>query len=267
MEVAKTLSEREGKPVELLQIPLTGGSVALCYNLPGSPALQLTRQVYLDMVLGNITYWDDPAIKAINPDVAFPHLEMTFIRRADSSGTTFVFTNHLNAIDVRWTKEKKGPGVGKSVPWPVGIGGKGSAGVSALIQQTPGAFGYVEAGYAELTGLPMAALQNRAGHFVLPTASAARDALHEAKFNKVLGAEVPDPKGATAYPIVSLTWIVCRNRYEDPRVAAKLKDVLDYCLTMETGKGQALSAKLGYIPLPEKAITKARKEISEIKSD
>jgi phosphate transport system substrate-binding protein len=192
---------------------------------------------------------------------------MTFIRRADSSGTTYVFTNHLNAIDARWTKERKGPGVGKSVLWPVGIGGKGSAGVSALIQQTPGAFGYIEAGYAELTGLPMAALQNRAGKFVLPKASAAREALQEAKFNKVLGAEVADPKGADAYPIVSLTWVVCRKHYDDPRVAAHLQDVLRFCMTTEKGKGQSLSEELGYIPLPEEAITKGRRAIDEIKPD
>jgi phosphate transport system substrate-binding protein len=241
--------------------------VAICYNLPDSPALKLTPQCYVDMLLGHITHWDDPALRAINPGVDLPHLEMTFVRRADSSGTTFVFTNHLNAADVRWTKEKQGPGVGKSVQWPVGIGGKGNAGVSALIQQTPGAFGYIEAGYAELTHLPMAALQNRAGKFVLPSAGAAREALGEAKFNKVLGGEVADPKGAGAYPIASLTWVVCRKRYDDPQVAAKLKDVLATCLSTQAGKGQALSEQLGYIPLPEEALARARKAIDEIRTD
>jgi phosphate transport system substrate-binding protein len=266
-EVGKELGKREGRPVDLLQIPLTGGSVAICYNVPGNPSLKLTRKAYIDMLLGHITHWDDPAIQATNPDVALPHLEMTFIRRADSSGTTFVFTNHLNAIDVRWTKESKGPGVGKSVLWPVGIGGKGSAGVSALILQTPGAFGYIEAGYGELTHLPMAALQNRAGNFVLPSGTAAREALQEAKFNKVLGAEVPDPKGANAYPIVSLTWVLCRKHYDEPAIAAHLKDVLASCLSTEPGKGQSLSEQLGYIPLPEEALAKARQAVNEIKTD
>jgi len=267
-EIAKKLSEREGRPVELIQVPLTGGSVAICYNLPGKPAIKLTRKAYIDMLIGEITHWDDHAIQSINPNVKLPHQEMTFIRRADSSGTTFVFTNHLNAIDARWTKEKNGPGVGKSVPWPVGIGGKGNSGVSALIQQTPGAFGYIESGYAELTELPMALLQNRAGNFIsAKDGSAAREALHEARFNNVLGAEVPDPKGASAYPIVSLTWIVCRKQYDDPRVAAKLKDVLEYCLATEEGKGQALSEDLGYIQLPEEALKKARKAIQEIKTE
>ncbi len=266
-EIAKKLSDREGRSVELIQVPLTGGSVAICYNLPGNPSLKLTRKTYIDMLLGEIKYWDDPPIKATNPDVSLPHLEMTFIRRADSSGTTYVFTNHLTAIDVRWKKENKGPDKGKSVPWPVGIGGKGNAGVSALIQQTPGAFGYIEAGYAELVELPMAALQNRAGNFVLPKASSAREALKEVKLNRVLGGEVADPIGPNAYPIASLTWVVCRKRYDDPRVAAKLKEVLEYCLATETGRGQALSESLGYIPLPDDAIQKARAAVNQIKTD
>src|SRR6516164_9160024 len=87
-EIAKKLSEREKRPVELIQVPLTGGSVAICYNLPGNPALKLTRRAYIDMLLGEITYWDDPVIQSANPDVSLPHREMTFIRRADSSGTT-----------------------------------------------------------------------------------------------------------------------------------------------------------------------------------
>ena len=266
-EIAKKLSDREGRPVELIQVPMTGGSVAICYNVPGDPNLKLTRKTYVDMLLGEIRFWDDPAIQAANPGVKLPHLQMTFIRRAESSGTTYVFTNHLNAIDARWTKEQKGPGVGKSVLWPVGLGGKGSAGVAALVQQTPGAFGYVEAGYGELTEMSMAALENRAGHFVVPSASAAAVALKEAKLNKVLAAEVPDPKGADAYPIVSLTWIVCRKKYDDPRIAGALKDVLEFCLATEAGKGQSLSEDLGYVPLPDEAIAKARKAINEIHTD
>jgi phosphate transport system substrate-binding protein len=272
-DIAKKLTKREGYPVDLIQVPLTGGSVAICYNLPEDPPLKLSRKNYIDMLLGNITYWDDPRLKSDNPDSTLPHLEITFIRRAESSGTTFVFTNHLNAIDPRWTTAKGGPGVGKTVQWPVGIGGKGNAGVNALIKQTPGAFGYIEAGYAELTKLPIAALENRWAvenkkrHFVLPKAENAKVALAEAKFNDVLGAAVPDPKGEKAYPIVSFTWVICRKKYRDPEQAAKLKDVLHYCLETETNKGQSLSERLGYIPLPTDALLKARKAVSEISGD
>ncbi len=266
-EIAKKLSTLDKYDVELLQIPLTGGSVAICYNLPGEPSLKLSRQAYLDMLLGEIKYWDDPRIRSLNPNVSLPHLEMTFVRRAESSGTTFVFTNHLNAIDSRWTTANGGSGVGKSVQWPVGIGGKGTSGVNALIQQTPGAFGYIEAGYAELTKLPMAALENNSGNFVLPTAANSKEALQEAKFNAVLDAVVPDPSGADAYPIVGFTWVVCRKRYADPRVAAKLKDVLRYCLESAANGGQILSEPLGYVPLPTDALVKARQAVSEIKTD
>jgi phosphate transport system substrate-binding protein len=263
--IAKTLSERENRKVEVIQLPLTAGSVALCYNVEGNPKLKLARKAYVGILLGSIEYWDDPAIQATNPGVSLPHQQIAFIRRAESSGTTFVFTNHLNAIDPRWTKEGGGPGVGKSVQWPVGIGGKGNAGVAALIQQTPGAFGYIEFGYAELAELPMAAIENHAGDFVLPTIDSCREALQEAKFNEVLAAAVPDPKGKTAYPIVTFTYVVCRKNYEKSRFAEELKSVLNYCLDNKTqAQGQALSEELGYIPLPEEALVKARQRVAEI---
>ncbi|HYV39242.1 MAG TPA: phosphate ABC transporter substrate-binding protein PstS [Gemmataceae bacterium] len=264
-EIAKKLSDRDGHKVEVVQIPLTGGSVALCYNLPGNPAIQLTRKAYVSILLGQITYWDDPGITSINPGVQFPHLAIAFIRRAESSGTTFVFTNHLNAADKRWSKDQGGPGVGKTVQWPVGIGGKGNAGVAALIEQTPGAFGYIETGYAELSHLPIAAVENRAGKFVKPTLASSQEALAEARFDKVLGATVSDPSGPGAYPIVSLTWVVCRKNYADKTITDQLKAVLGYCLeTNVSGQGQAISKELEYVALPVEALVKARQAVASI---
>lgn len=263
-QIAAKLRRPGQEPVELLQIPMTGGSIAICYNLPGDPPLRLSRRAYVDVILGDITYWDDPRLQSTNPDISLPHKEIAFIRRTESSGTTFVFTNHLNAIDPRWRTERGGPGVGKTVSWPVGIGGKGTAGVSALIQQTPYAFGYVEEGFAKLTGLAMAALENKSGHFVLPTAANAARALGEAQFNDVLGATIPDPEGPDAYPIVTFTWLVCRKQYRDPKIAAKLKDVLEYCQETAPGRGQSLSEHLGYVPLPDEALRRARAAVSRI---
>jgi phosphate transport system substrate-binding protein len=264
--IAKTLSDREHRPVELLQAPLTAGSVALCYNVPGNPALQLPRKVYVGIALGEIRFWDDDAIKAANPGVNLPHLAITFVRRAESSGTTYVFTSHLSAIDERW-KNGKGLGADKSPQWPVGIGGKGNAGVAALIQQTPGAFGYLETGYAELLALPMAKLENHAGNYVEPTGENSRIALEEAKFNDVLAAAVPDPKGYTAYPIVTFTWVIYRKHYHDQRLGEHLKDVFRYCLDTDEGKGQALSESLGYVPLPKDALERSRKAIKQINAE
>jgi phosphate transport system substrate-binding protein len=268
-EIADKLSKKVGHKVEVLQIPMTAGSIALCYNLPGDPPLKLTRKAYVDIFLGYVTYWDDPVIQDMNRDIKLPHLEITVVRRAEGSGTTFVFTNHLNTIDPRWDKKNGGPGAGKTIQWPREyIGGKGNAGVAALVQQTPGALGYLEAGYAELTHMPMAYLQNKKDTFVHPTAAACREALQDAKFDSVLGATVPDPAGTTAYPIVTFTWVICRKSYDDHRIAARLKEVLTYCLENDApDRGQRLSNELGYVPLPEAALKKAREKVAQINAE
>jgi phosphate transport system substrate-binding protein len=278
-EVAKTLGDRENSKVELLQVPMTAGAVALCFNVPGVSELRLPRKVYVDIALGEIKFWDDAAIQATNEHAKLPHLPITFIRRAESSGTTFVFTNHLAAIDDRWklSKDRKpesphrdapdGPGASKTPHWPVGIGGKGNAGVASLISQTPGAFGYIEAGYAELVKLKAALLENHAGQFVEPKTENCRVALEEAKFNDVFGATVPDPKDESAYPIVTFTWVIVRKKYRDHRLADELRTVLTYCLDDANGKWQALSTDLGYVQLPQATLEKARQAIQEITSD
>jgi phosphate transport system substrate-binding protein len=267
-ELADKFSARHQRRVEVLQIPMTAGSIALCYNLPGNPPLKLNRKAYVDIALNQLTWWDDPRIQNDNPGITLPHLEITFIVRQESSGTTFVFTNHLSGIDPRW---RKGPGAGKTVKWPKkdGIAGKGNAGVAALVQQTPGALGYLEAGYAELTHMPMAALQNHAGQFEQPTVATCREALEDAEkfklFDNVLGATIPDPKGPHAYPIVTFTWVVCRKTYPEAAVAEKLRAVLGYCLESKAaGRGQELGEKLGYVPLPEETLVKARKMVAQI---
>jgi phosphate transport system substrate-binding protein len=132
-------------------LPMTAGAVVLAYNAPGAPnQIKLPRDAYCRMYLGEITHWDDPKIASANPGARLPHLPITVIRRADGSRTTYVFTNHLSAISPVW---KKGPGVGKSVSWPTGIGAKGNAGVAFTIDQTPGAIGYLEYSYTLHSGL------------------------------------------------------------------------------------------------------------------
>jgi phosphate transport system substrate-binding protein len=275
-EVAKTLRDREGQHVELVQVPLTAGAIALCYNVPGDPDLKLPGHVYVGMALGEIQFWDDEAIQKANPEAKMPHQPITFVRRAESSGTSFVFTTHLNAIDDRWklNKDRKagskylntadGPGASKTPQWKVGIGGKGNSGVAALIGQTPGAFGYIEAGYAELVGLKIAKLENHAGSFVEPTTENCRAALEEAKFNNVFGATIADPKAKSAYPIVTFTWVIVRKRYTDRRLGEELLGVLSSCLDDKDGKGQSLSKDLGYVKLPMETLVRARRAIQSI---
>jgi phosphate transport system substrate-binding protein len=225
-------------------LPMTAGSIVLAYNLPGVTELKLSRAAYADVFLGKITKWNDPAIAAANPGVKLPDTPITVVSRSDGSGTTYVFTNHLAAISDAW---KSGPGVGTSVQFPVGVGGKGNAGVTALVKQTPGAIGYVEFGYAEQTKMPMAVLENRSGKYVKADLASAQAALADVQMPPDLRAWIPDPAGAAAYPIVTYTWLLCYKQYPDAKVASALKAVIRYGLT----DGQKLSGELGYVPLPE----------------
>jgi phosphate transport system substrate-binding protein len=133
-------------------LPMTAGEIVLAYNLPGNPrALKLPRDVYLGIFLGKVTKWSDPQLKAANPGVTLPDQDITVVRRADSSGTTFVFTSHLSAISEEW---KKGPGAGTTVAWPKSdkfVASPKNDGVTATIKQTPGAIGYIEYSFAKLT--------------------------------------------------------------------------------------------------------------------
>jgi phosphate transport system substrate-binding protein len=133
-------------------LPMTAGEIVLAYNLPGNPrALKLPRDVYLGIFLGKVTKWSDPQLKAANPGVTLPDQDITVVRRADSSGTTFVFTSHLSAISEEW---KKGPGAGTTVTWPKSdkfVASPKNDGVTATIKQTPGAIGYIEYSFAKLT--------------------------------------------------------------------------------------------------------------------
>jgi phosphate transport system substrate-binding protein len=243
----KRAKDERPEHADVLLVPMTAGSVALCYNLPGVPKdrpVRLSRTVLVEILFGRITNWDDALVQSINPGIELPSVPITWVRRSDGSGTTYAFTNHVSAVSKEF-KEKVG--VNKSVSWPVGLGAKGNNGVAALIDQTPGALGYVETGYAELTRLPMAALENRAGQYVEPTIETGQAALAGEKLPANFRLFIPDPKGKAAYPIVTYTWMLVLKRYEDPKVARALKKALRYGLT----DGQKVSKELGYIPLPE----------------
>lgn len=246
----------------VLMLPMTAGIITINYNVPGAPDdLKFSRQIYVDIFLGKIKKWNDPAITALNPQAAksLPNLPITIVRRADGSGTTFAFTNHLSAISPEW---KQKVGVGKSVLWPVGIGGKGNSGVAALIEQTPGAIGYLEFGYAELVGLPMAQLENKAGHYVGPSLQTGQAGLAGIELPPNLRQWIPDPSGENAYPIVTYTWMLCFKDYcGESRKAGALKDVLRYCLT----DGQKLSAELGYLPLPDEVSRRVLQAVETIR--
>jgi phosphate transport system substrate-binding protein len=264
-EVEQFRNER-GSGVQL--VPMTAGSVVLCYNLPGISAdLKLKRRTYLRIFLGEITTWNDPDIAESNPGLKLPDLDITVVRRADGSGTTYAFTNHLAAaganVGIAWT-----PGVGKSIRWPKKemIGGRGNPGVAAQVQQIPGAIGYLESGYADLAKLPVAVLENKAGQFVHATPESSQAALANAKVPDDFRIWAPDPDAKDGYPIVTYTWLLCYRDYTkfrgDPGAGEALKMVIRFCLT----DGQRYSKELGYTPLPKNVVDRVLVAVDGIKT-
>jgi phosphate transport system substrate-binding protein len=241
-------------------LPMTAGEVVLSYNLDGVPDLKLTREAYVGIFMGKITKWNDPVIGSANPGVNLPDKPINVVHRADASGTTYVFTHHLAAVDPAW---KAGPGVGKTAQWPNGqTGGKGNDGVTNAIKTTPGSIGYVEYNYAMTSGLPMTELQNKAGKFVKCTPEAGAVALATVTMPPDLRAWAPDPDGDASYPIVTYTWLLCHPKYDDAAKGKALKDVINYGLT----EGQKTSKDLGYIPLPDSVVTKVKEKADTIQA-
>src|SRR5215468_4476886 len=242
-------------------LPMTGGEIVIGYNLPGNPkGLKLPRDVYPAIFLGKITKWSDPKIKAANPGMALPDLDITVVRRADSSGTTFVFTTHLAAISEEWSK---GPGAGTTVNWPKSdkiVASPKNDGVTATIKQTPGAIGYVEYAFAKFSKIEMAQLQNRAGQFVSAGGEGGPAALAGTQLPANLRAWVTDPDGARAYPIATYTWMLFYKENKDAKKAAALRQLVEFCLA----DGQKMATGLGYIPLPDNVIAAVRKASASI---
>ena len=238
-------------------LPMTAGSVVLAYNLPGVEELKLSRQVYVDILLGKITKWNDSAIAGINPGVNLPDSDISVVFRSDGSGTTGVFTKHLSAISPEW-KEKVGEG--KTVEWPTGIGAKGNEGITAQILQTEGSIGYIEFGYAEQQGIPTASLENQAGKFIAPSSASASQSLAAVTLPENLRAFISDPEGEDSYPIVTYTWILAYENYDDADKLAAFKEVINWSLT----DGQDYAEELGYIPLPDNVVNKVQTALDTI---
>src|SRR5262245_40487528 len=248
-------------PGGVQMLPMTAGEIVIGYNLPGNPkGLQLPRDVYPAIFLGKITKWSDPKIKAANPGVSLPDLDITVVRRADSSGTTFVFTTHLAALSEEWSR---GPGAGTTVNWPKSdkiVASPKNDGVTATIKQTPGAIGYIEYAFAKFSKLEMAQLQNRAGQYVAPGGEGGAAALASARLPADMRVWVSDPENPKAYPIATYTWMLFHKESKDAKKAAALRQLVEYCLT----DGQKISASMGYIPLPEAVVAAVRKASANI---
>ncbi|HYN76574.1 MAG TPA: phosphate ABC transporter substrate-binding protein PstS [Lamprocystis sp. (in: g-proteobacteria)] len=245
----------------VMQIPITAGMIAITYNLPGVQGpLNLPRAVYPDLFMDKIVRWDDPRIAAANPGVVLPHKLIQVVARRDSSGTTFAFTHHLAAISPEWGP---GPGVGKLIDWPGGaMVATGNEGVAHRIKLTEGSIGYVESGFAERLGLPLAWLENRAGGFIMPTVETGQRALTGGSdaVPAALDVMITDPEGARSYPIVTYVWLLVRRQYEDPAKTAAIKNLVGWILT----QGQTSAEPLRFVPLPEGIVQAAQGEVAKL---
>ncbi|MBW4670716.1 MAG: phosphate ABC transporter substrate-binding protein PstS [Cyanomargarita calcarea GSE-NOS-MK-12-04C] len=261
-DVAMNDEEIQKVPADkgVLLLPMTAGSIVMAYNLPDVPELKLPRAVYADILLGKIKSWDDAAIAKANPGAKLPKQPITVIYRSDGSGTTGVFTKHLSTISPEW---KTKVGDGKSVKWPVGVGAKGNEGVTAQVGQTQGSIGYLEYGYAKQNNLKFAALENKAGNFIVSSDQSAAKTLEAVTLPENLRAFISDPEGADSYPIVSYSWILAYKKYPDAAKAKAVEAMIEYGLT----EGQKQAAELGYVPLPAAVVTKVAAAADAISPD
>ncbi|BAW97201.1 putative phosphate ABC transport substrate-binding protein [[Synechococcus] sp. NIES-970] len=242
---------------EPLQIPVVGGYVIFAYNLPGVDAeLRFSRETYCGIVNGDITNWNDAAIAADNDGVELPDLPITWVHRSDGSGTTFVFTNHIQTVCDQWTA-----GTGTTVEWPVGIGGQGNEGVAAGIQQNEGAIGYISYAFAELNDIPVARIENAAGNYPDPLPANAALAFEGEEIPEDFELLVPDPQNPDAYPIVGLTWAMVYRNYPDAAKWEALKSTIEWTLGPD---GRAITEELYYVPMPDSLVERIQEALDSV---
>ena len=242
------------------EIMVTSGMISIAYHLDGiNGTLKLTRDLYPDIFMGKITRWDDPRIVAANPDIELPAKHIQVVARADSSGTTFAFTNHLAAISPSW---KAGLGAAKLIDWPGStMVAKGNEGVAQKLAITKNSIGYVEFGFAQRLGLKAARLENQSGNFVLPSLTTGELGLGEAVNSSAadLLTTVSDPAGAGSYPIVAYTWALVRHQYGNADKDRAVQELMKWILN----EGQALAKPLLYLPLSSAMVEQGLTKLSE----
>jgi phosphate transport system substrate-binding protein len=251
------LGKANGK---ILHFPSVMGAVVIAYNVPGvTQPLKLTGPVVADIFMGKTAKWNDPEIAKLNPGVNLPDQAITVCHRSDGSGTTYIFADYLSKVSPDWAKA-----VGKStsLKWPTGLGGKGNEGVTALVQQTPGAVGYIELIYALNNHIPFATLQNHDGKWVVAsldgvTAAAASVANNMPADFRV---SITDAPGANSYPISSFTYLLVYQQQPDKDRGEQIVKFLKWALH----DGQQDAPELKYAPLPAAVVQKEDAQIAEI---
>jgi phosphate transport system substrate-binding protein len=248
-DAAMTDAQIEQVKRGVILVPTAGGAVTLAYNLPGVSNLKISRAVMAGIFSGQITRWKDAKIVADNAGVNLPDSPIKPVVRADSSGTTFVFTNHLSAIDPYF---KGRIGVGTAPNWTITpLRGRGNAGIAAQVQRTEGTIGYVELATAKQNNLTVASVQNKKGDFVVPTLESTETALSTLTFPDNFRVFANDPEDG--YPIAGLTWILIYKKYATAEQADGVKKLVQWMLT----DGQKLNNELNYTKVPDSVAQKA----------
>ncbi|SCK25649.1 phosphate ABC transporter substrate-binding protein, PhoT family [Variovorax sp. HW608] len=241
------LSDDELKSKGLMQFPTVIGGVVPVVNIQGIKAgeLKLSGQVLGDIYLGKIAKWNDAAIKALNPSLNLPDAAIAPVRRADGSGTTFLFTNYLSKANPEW-KAKVGDGT--AVNWPTGAGGKGNEGVAAFVNRLPNSIGYVEYAYVKQNKMNYAQMQNKDGHFVSPDDSAFKAAAAGADWSKSFYQVLTDQAGKESWPITGATFILMHKTQDKPAQATTTLKFFDWAYK----NGDKTAGDLDYVPMPDK---------------
>jgi phosphate transport system substrate-binding protein len=254
------LAQSTNGPV--LHIPITIGAPAVAYNLPSLSAdthLKFTGAVLANIYLGKITFWDDPAIKALNAGVTLPHQAITVEHRSDGSGTTSIFTHYLAAVSPDWSSKV---GAGTTVAWPVGVGGKGNAGVAANVKATAGSIGYIELAYVLTNTIQYGSVQNQNADYVLPSLDSAKTAaLQFTDIPADLRFFIVNAPGAGSYPITGYSWVIV---YQNQKDADKGKAIAQTVWWM-VHDGQQYATPLSYVPLPANIVAKDEAQIKAMK--
>ncbi len=257
MPLKPDVLEKDG----LVQFPTVIGGVVPVVNLVGfkSGQLKLTGAVLADIYLGKINKWNDKAITELNPDLSLPDQAIGVVRRADGSGTTFIFSNYLSKVSADW-KQKVGEGT--ALQWPVGLGGKGNEGVSAFVQRLAGSIGYVEYAYAKQNNLTYVALKNAAGNYVVPSENSFKASAADANWNKSAFAEIlTEQAGKEAWPISGATFILMHKVEDKPVQAAEVLKFFEWAYK----NGDQMAAGLDYVPLPESLVKLIQSSWTQIK--
>ncbi|GLK73515.1 phosphate ABC transporter substrate-binding protein PstS [Ancylobacter dichloromethanicus] len=251
----KPLKPEELDRLGLGQFPIVFGGVVPVVNIAGiAPGtMRFTGAVLADIYMGKITRWSDPALKALNPDLALPDSLIAVIHRSDGSGTTFNWVSYLSKASAEW---KRTLGEGNSVAWPVGSGERGNEGVSLAVQRTANAIGYVEFTYVTQAKLSYGLVQNRAGHFIAPSAASFQTAALAVDWTKTRDfyATINDSEAPEAYPIAATTFILM---YRKPADAARNRAALSF-FDFALGAGSEYASQLGYVPLPEPLVQQVK---------